>query len=311
MRPKRTSRGGPWHWRRAWERGLMPVLLIAMGCNSILGIDEHDLAASGGRSSHKGGAANQGGAPSEGGETADGGTVVATSSVGGTSADGGAATGTGGVVIVGGAPQGGVSGAAVGGITAVLGGANHGGAAAGSSPFAGSGNNGGAAQAGVGQGGVAAHAGAAAQAGVAAAGAGAGTAGAALAGAGVAGVAVAGNAGVGGATCTPACTPPLQCDDGQCVACLSTDLPRCEANNTPSICVEHHWALQTPCGGDKPACSNGICAAAKLTGGVVTVGTPVLRNTNVRLVEHGLEYTASMCAMVQSKMICVSGGIRP
>jgi hypothetical protein len=119
-----------------------------------------------------------------------------------------------------------------------------------------------------------------------------------------------GSAGTTGAMCTPACTAPQICNDGTCVDCLNDDT-RCDPDNTPSKCVNNVWTPQTPCGGQMPACSGGVCAAAKLLGGIVTVGTPVLSGTSVRLVDHGLEYTPTICGTVNSQMLCLSGGIRP
>jgi hypothetical protein len=89
------------------------------------------------------------------------------------------------------------------------------------------------------------------------------------------------------------------------------DDTRCDPDNTPSKCVNNAWTPQTPCSGQMPACSGGMCAAAKLLGGLVTVGTPVLSNTSVRLVDHGLEYTPTICGTLNSQMLCLSGGIRP
>jgi hypothetical protein len=120
----------------------------------------------------------------------------------------------------------------------------------------------------------------------------------------------AGAAGTTGATCTPACSAPQICNDGTCVDCLNDDT-RCDPDNTPSKCVNNAWTPQTPCGGQTPACSGGVCAAAKLLGGIVTVGAPVLSNTSVRLVDHGLEYTPTICGTLNSQMLCLSGGIRP
>ncbi|HEY2410547.1 MAG TPA: hypothetical protein VGI10_31305 [Polyangiaceae bacterium] len=121
-----------------------------------------------------------------------------------------------------------------------------------------------------------------------------------------------GNAGAGGATCTPACMGSQVCKDGTgCVDCLDTDPPRCDADNTPSQCINNTWTPQTPCGGQTPACSNGMCAGAKLNGSIVTVSTAVLSNTSVRLAEHGLEYTPTICGNLPSGTVCVSGGLRP
>jgi len=53
-------------------------------------------------------------------------------------------------------------------------------------------------------------------------------------------------------------------------------------------------------------------AATGLVGGLVTVGDPVLKSSSgVRLVEHGLEFTPTVCGQIGGKTVCVSGGIRP
>lgn len=107
----------------------------------------------------------------------------------------------------------------------------------------------------------------------------------------------AGTAGIGG-------VPPKEPD------CINDSL-RCENSMVPSKCVEGVWIDQAPCPVSKPACSNGVCAAATLTGGIVTVSNGVLSTSNVRLVEHGLEYTQTTCGMVGTQNVCVTGGIRP
>jgi predicted transcriptional regulator len=68
---------------------------------------------------------------------------------------------------------------------------------------------------------------------------------------------------------------------------------------------------QDPCPASKPACSNGACAVATLSGGIVTVSDGVLSTSTVRLVEHGLEYTQTTCGTVGTQKVCVTGGIRP
>jgi hypothetical protein len=140
-----------------------------------------------------------------------------------------------------------------------------------------------------------------------AAGAGSGGAdGAAGAGAGAGGMD--GGAGNG---CTPNCGPATPfCENGVCVACRFQS-QTCNGN-TPSFCINGSWVDQSPCAGTTPACSNGVCGAAKLVGSVVTVSNGTLAASNgIRLVEHGLEYTATSCAMVGNQKVCVSGGVRP
>ena len=85
----------------------------------------------------------------------------------------------------------------------------------------------------------------------------------------------------------------------------------CADNTTPSKCVDGSWIDQEPCPASKPACSNGFCAAAAISGGIVTVSDGVLETSSVRLVDHGLEYTQTTCGTVGTQKVCVTGGIRP
>jgi hypothetical protein len=89
------------------------------------------------------------------------------------------------------------------------------------------------------------------------------------------------------------------------------DSMRCDDSSTPSKCIGGNWTPQDPCPTSKPACSNGVCAVATLSGGIVTVSNGVLSTGSVRLVEHGLEYTQTVCGMVGTQKICITGGIRP
>jgi hypothetical protein len=89
------------------------------------------------------------------------------------------------------------------------------------------------------------------------------------------------------------------------------DSVRCADNSTPSLCVAGTWVDQAACPAATPACSNGVCAAATLSGGIVTVSSGVLSTSTVHLVEHGLEYTQTVCGTVAGQQVCVSGGIRP
>ena len=92
--------------------------------------------------------------------------------------------------------------------------------------------------------------------------------------------------------------------------CVDDSL-RCSDSTTPSKCVAGSWIDQDPCPAAKPACSNGVCAAATLSGGIVTVADGALSTSSVRLVESGLEYTQTTCGTVGTEEVCVSGGIRP
>ena len=94
------------------------------------------------------------------------------------------------------------------------------------------------------------------------------------------------------------------------LGCVNDSL-RCTDNSTPSKCVAGIWVDQDPCPALKPACSNGVCASATLSGGILTVSDGVLSTSTVRLVEHGLEYTQTTCGTVGTQKVCVTGGIRP
>jgi hypothetical protein len=89
------------------------------------------------------------------------------------------------------------------------------------------------------------------------------------------------------------------------------DTLRCVDMTTPSKCVDGSWTDQDPCPASKPACSNGLCAVATFSGGIVTVSDGVLSTSTARLVEHGLEYTQTTCGSVGTRKVCVTGGIRP
>lgn len=65
------------------------------------------------------------------------------------------------------------------------------------------------------------------------------------------------------------------------------------------------------CPAAKPACSNGLCASATLSCCIVTVSNGVLATSSVHLVEHGLEYTQTVCGTVSGQKVCINGGIRP
>jgi hypothetical protein len=110
-----------------------------------------------------------------------------------------------------------------------------------------------------------------------------------------------GEAGEAGAGGTAGATTP---------ACVNGSL-RCDDSSTPSKCVGGDWIPQDPCPASRPACSNGVCAAARLSGGIVTVSDGVLSTSTVRLVQHGFEYTQTTCGTVGSQKVCVTGGIRP
>jgi hypothetical protein len=113
---------------------------------------------------------------------------------------------------------------------------------------------------------------------------------------------------VGG--CSPSCTAPaLICDNGTCVECAA-DSVQC-AGATPQSCQNGHWINGTTCGGATPACSGGVCAAAKLVGGILTVANGGLSAGGIRLVRHGFEFASKTCGTVGGSRVCLTGGIRP
>jgi hypothetical protein len=87
--------------------------------------------------------------------------------------------------------------------------------------------------------------------------------------------------------------------------CTANDL-RCKGN-TPQQCVGGAWQDQAPCGGSTPTCSNGVCSAYRMTGGVrsITAGT---RDGGMQLVAGGFEWSARTC---DEAGVCVAGGIVP
>jgi hypothetical protein len=117
-----------------------------------------------------------------------------------------------------------------------------------------------------------------------------------------------GGAGAPGSSGTAGEAGALGTDAG--TGCVN-DSVRCADNSTPSLCVDGTWVDQAACPAATPACSNGVCAAATLSGGIVTVSNGVLSTSTVHLVEHGLEYTQTVCGTVAGQQVCVSGGIRP
>ena len=98
-------------------------------------------------------------------------------------------------------------------------------------------------------------------------------------------------------------------DEAGASGCVSGSL-RCADNRTPSKCVDGVWLDQAACEAATPACSNGVCAFATLSGGLSVVDG-ALSNSKIYLVEHGLELAPPICGTVSGQNICVTGGIRP
>ncbi len=135
-----------------------------------------------------------------------------------------------------------------------------------------------------------------------------GAAGAGIDGATGAGGSTGGTGGIGG--CVPACdaTKPI-CANGVCVECAASSA-KC-AGDTPVACESGKWVTKAACGGQTPACSNGLCAGARVVGGITTVAPAVLKTSSVRLVDHGFGSAAVTCAAVKGSRVCVVGGVRP
>jgi len=89
----------------------------------------------------------------------------------------------------------------------------------------------------------------------------------------------------------------------------TTGEARC-VGDTPQACVAGEWVDGEPCSGATPVCTNGLCGAFHLFGGMVTVGG-FGAGGSIRLVDHGLEYTTTSCGVVDDQNVCVTGGIRP
>jgi hypothetical protein len=65
------------------------------------------------------------------------------------------------------------------------------------------------------------------------------------------------------------------------------------------------------CSGNTPACSNGVCAAATVTGGIVSVAPLAAQSGSIQLVEQAFEVLPTVCGTVAGSKVCVTGGIRP
>ncbi len=93
---------------------------------------------------------------------------------------------------------------------------------------------------------------------------------------------------------------------GGCVAGETTCI-----ENTPATCEQGEWVSGEACSGELPACSNGVCAAAKLSGGFVSVAPVTDAAGDVRVTDQRFEMAPTTCGTVAGKKVCVTGGIRP
>jgi hypothetical protein len=126
-----------------------------------------------------------------------------------------------------------------------------------------------------------------------------------------AGIPEAGGVEDGGAvTCRPQCREPKPaCVHGTCVECYEGD-KKC-VGNTPATCQSGVWVNGSACAGATSACSNGVCAAAMVTGGIVSVAPLATQSGSIRLVDQAFETAPTICGTVAGKKVCVTGGIRP
>lgn len=86
---------------------------------------------------------------------------------------------------------------------------------------------------------------------------------------------------------------------------------RCASTTTPAKCVDHRWVVQQRCSAAAAVCNQGVCGAVGLSQNGITVASGALSTTKIRLVEHGLELSGTVCGSVAKQNICVVGGIRP
>lgn len=84
---------------------------------------------------------------------------------------------------------------------------------------------------------------------------------------------------------------------------------RC-VEDIPEECEDGAWIADEPCSGNTPACSNGVCAAARLSGSLVTVQS-LLPSGSVRLRDHGFLTLPRTCSEIDGETLCLIGGFRP
>jgi hypothetical protein len=96
--------------------------------------------------------------------------------------------------------------------------------------------------------------------------------------------------------------PPARvCEEGAAI-CI---------DNAPATCKDDAWVTSDTCSGNLPACSNGVCALAKIVGGIVSVAPIAAPAGAVRLVDQSFHVAPTTCGKVAGNDICVTGGIRP
>ncbi|MGC4092731.1 MAG: hypothetical protein QM756_33590 [Polyangiaceae bacterium] len=113
----------------------------------------------------------------------------------------------------------------------------------------------------------------------------------------------------GSGGCDPVCggATPL-CSDGVCVECITGSV-KCQGD-TPVACVASTWVLGAPCTGSAAACSNGVCAAARLRGGIVDVAPLPAPATGLRLRGATLNTVQPTCGVVAGQPLCVRGAVQ-
>lgn len=132
-----------------------------------------------------------------------------------------------------------------------------------------------------------------------------------------------GNAGEGGAA--PDNQPPIEGgadateggagpNDGSAGAFTQPDCAMFQTTcmgNAPATCRNGSWMVGAECSGALPACSNGVCASARVLGGIVTVAPRVGVQGAARVVNQSFEMQPTSCGLVGGQQVCVSGGIKP
>ena len=205
---------------RAFRQALLPIVALSGGCNSILGISDHDLAPAGGGAGDEAGGSSASGA----GHSSAGSSGAGVAQAGVTMGDAGASG------------SGGEAGASFGGSNDSAGDSNVGGIS-GIAGVGGVGTSGQGGVAGVGGVGVSGHGGVAGVGGV-----------------GTSGAGTSGSAGSGGRSgCSPACTGGMTCQAAQC-AC-----PAAKPDTCSNSCTDKNTD-NLNCGSCGHSCLGGTCA---------------------------------------------------
>ncbi|HEY6079719.1 MAG TPA: hypothetical protein VIW29_12980 [Polyangiaceae bacterium] len=95
--------------------------------------------------------------------------------------------------------------------------------------------------------------------------------------------------------------PDRVCEEGSAIC----------VENAPTTCRDDAWVKGDTCSGNLPACSNGVCALARIVGGLVDIAPLAGQAGAIRLVDHSFHVAPTTCGKVAGNDICVTGGIRP